>query len=274
MAAFFRSVWGSIKVVAFFALYAAELLIKRPKTRPERADWLHRFCSTMLRGMHVTYSVEGKAPARGALISNHLSYIDIVLHAAVEPVVFCSKAEIEHWPVVGWMTSMAGTVYVQRGRGGSAVRASAGMQAAADAGLPVVFFPEGTTSNGRQILPFHSGLLAQALVSGEPLTAAYITYTLAPGNDPGTDVHDDVCYWGDINLLKHIFRFVSLRGAHALIRYAPAPIQFSSEPIHRKSAAVECRQAVLALARQMAAEGAPILLETEAVEEPAEAEAV
>ena len=66
-------------------------------------------------------------------------------------------------PVLGWMTTMAGTVYVARGHGGSAAKARSGMQAAADAGLPVVFFPEGTTTNGSELLKFHSGLLAQAM---------------------------------------------------------------------------------------------------------------
>ena len=69
------------------------------------------------------------------MISNHLSYIDIVVFAALHPCVFVSKAEIEKWPVVGWMTTMAGTVYVARGHGGSAMKARKGMQAVAGCGV-------------------------------------------------------------------------------------------------------------------------------------------
>ena len=82
-------------------------------------------------------------------MTNHQTYLDITLLASLRPCVFVSKAEIAHWPVVGWMTKMAGTVFVERGRGGSAAAASVGMLAAAKAGVPVVFFPEGTTSDGR-----------------------------------------------------------------------------------------------------------------------------
>ena len=131
--------------------------------------------------------MEGVFPERGAVISNHLSYLDIVVFAALHPCVFVSKEEIRRWPVVGWMTTMSGTVYVARGHGGSAMRARKGMQAALDAGLPVVFFPEGTTSNGSQLLKFHSGLLAQVIAGGAPVTAAYVQLQLCGGQWAGCE---------------------------------------------------------------------------------------
>jgi len=239
----------SVQLVGYFAWFGVELLVRRPKTRPERAQWLHRFCSAALRGLGVRLTVEGSFPDRGAVISNHLSYVDIVVFAALRACVFCSKAEIEQWPVVGWMTTMAGTVYVARGRGGSALKAKGGMQAAADAGLPVVFFPEGTTTNGQEMLPFHSGLLAQAMAVKEPITAAHIAYSFDEDNGPGVSVADDVCFWGDAPMLKHIFRFLGLKGVHCTVRFAPGPIRFSRDGLHRKAAALEARAAVVALAR-------------------------
>ena len=56
---FFRSLWGSAKIVALFAWFAGELVVLRPRTRPERAEWLHRFCGTMLRSMGIRMTVEG-----------------------------------------------------------------------------------------------------------------------------------------------------------------------------------------------------------------------
>jgi 1-acyl-sn-glycerol-3-phosphate acyltransferase len=143
------------------------------------------------------------------------------------------------------MTTMAGTVYVARGHGGSAVKARSGMQAAADADLPIVFFPEGTTTNGSGLLKFHSGLLAQAMQSGMPVTAAYMSYSLAEGSK--ATVGDAVCYWGDAKMLPHIFRFLGLRGVRAEVRFAAGPIQFSSDVMHRKMAAIEARAAVAVL---------------------------
>jgi lyso-ornithine lipid O-acyltransferase len=197
--------------------------------------------------LEIKIGVMGVFPEHGALISNHLSYVDIVVFAALHPCVFVSKAEIARWPVVGWMTTMSGTVYVERGHGGSAMRARKGMQAAVDAGLPVVFFPEGTTSNGNGLLKFRSGLLAQVRDAGSPVTAAHIRYSFAEKNGPGVTVGNDVCYWGDRNMLAHIFRFLGLRGVRAEVRFAEEPIAFSSVALHRKKAAVEARTAVMTL---------------------------
>jgi 1-acyl-sn-glycerol-3-phosphate acyltransferase len=243
-----RAVLRSVKLVGYFVRFGVQLLLEQPKTRQAQAAWLHRFCSAAFAGMGVKLTVEGSFPARGAVISNHLSYADIVVFAALHPCVFCSKAEIRSWPVLGWMTTMAGTVYVERGRGGSAARAKGGMKAAAEAGLPVVFFPEGTTTNGDHTLPFRSGLLAQAMESEEPITVAFLTYTLDEDNGPGVTAREYVA-WGDTTpMLTHIYRFLGLRGIHATVRFAEGPMAFSSNLLHRKVAAVEARTAMLELA--------------------------
>jgi 1-acyl-sn-glycerol-3-phosphate acyltransferase len=231
-----------------FVVAGTELLVKRPATREQRADWLHRFCARAMRGMGIEISVEGEFPERGAVISNHLSYLDIVVFAALHPCVFVAKEEIRKWPVVGWMTTMSGTVYVARGHGGSAMRAREAMQAALDAGLPVVFFPEGTTSNGSQLLKFHSGLLSQVMDGSAPVTAAYLSYSFAEDNGPDASVADDVCFWGDRDMLAHVFKFLSLRSVRAEVRFAEEPITFSSDGLHRKMAAIEAQTAVEALA--------------------------
>ena len=241
--------WGSVKVVSIFLFYAAELIVTRPRTREARANWLHRFCGTMRKEMHIRVTVEaGRFPdGGGAMISNHLGYADIITYASIHECVYCAKQEIRGWPIVGWMTMMAGTVFIDRGRGGSAVGANSRMQASVNAGLPVMFFPEGTTSNGEGVLPFHSGLLQQAMAMQAPITAARISYTLDQPNAPGTTVRDDVHYWGDISIVKHLFHFCSLRGVHAHVWFAPGPIEFSVPGIHRKVAAVEAREEVLKL---------------------------
>jgi 1-acyl-sn-glycerol-3-phosphate acyltransferase len=244
----FRAAWRGVRLAGMFVVAGTELLVKRPATREQRADWLHRFCARGIRGMGIEIRVEGVFPERGAVISNHLSYLDIVVFASLHPCVFVSKEEVRRWPVVGWMTTMSGTVYVARGHGGSTMRARKGMQAALDAGLPVVFFPEGTTSNGSQLLKFHSGLLSQVIAGGAPVTAAYLQYGFGEDNGPNVSVADDVCYWGDRHMLTHVFKFLALRGVRAEIRFAEEPIAFSGDGLHRKRAAVEARSAVEALA--------------------------
>lgn len=198
--------------------------------------------------MGIEVSVAGAFPERGAVISNHLGYLDIVVFASLHPCVFVAKAEMASWPVVGWMTTMSGTVYVARGHGGSAVRAKKGMQAAMNAGLPVVFFPEGTTSDGSSVLRFHSGLLAQAMMGRAPVTAAYVKYSLGAGNGANASVARDMCYWGNAKMVPHVFRFLGLRGVRVDVQFADRPIQFTGDILNRKLAALEARAAVLDLA--------------------------
>lgn len=247
MLRFWRSVGRSLKLTAMLAYAALELIVLRPTTRRERAEWLHQLCARTLRAMEVSLRLQGACPGRGVVISNHLGYLDVVAFAALQPCVFVAKAEIRRWPFLGWMTTMAGTVYVERGRGGSAIRAAAGMQAAADAGISVVFFPEGTTSNGVSVLKFHSGLLVQALKEGQPVTAAHLRYRLTQDNGPGITVENNVSYWGSIPLLKHIFGLLALRGIEVDVRFAPSPIAFAATVSQRKTLAAEARAAVMEL---------------------------
>ena len=259
MVRFLKSVGMSLKVVAIFAFGGLELIAKRPATREQRAEWLHQFCVRTLRRIGVVARLEGTYPERGVVISNHLGYLDIMVFAALHRCVFVSKSEISRWPFLGWMTTMSGTVYVERGRGGAATRAKAGMQAAADAGLPVVFFPEGTTSNGDTVLKFHSGLLSEAIAARQPVTAAHVRYLLTEDNGPNVTVQNDVS-WGDTLLAKHIFKLVALRGIEIVVRFADSPIAFSEGGENRKKAAEEARAAVMELGG--IAEAQPVVSET------------
>jgi 1-acyl-sn-glycerol-3-phosphate acyltransferase len=245
---FFRSLARSLHLAGYFVVYGTELLVKRPATREARADWLHRFAASALHGLGIQLEVDGEFPSSGAVISNHLSYLDIIVFAALHPCVFVSKAEVASYPVLGWMTTMAGTVYVARGHGGSAAKAREGIQAALDAGLPVVFFPEGKTSDGSGLLKFHSGLLAQVLNAEAPVTAAHVCYSLGADNGPDVKVSERVCYWGDMTLLPHIIGFLGLRDVSAEVRFASEPIEFSGDAAHRKRAAREAWAAVGELA--------------------------
>ncbi|HEV2618840.1 MAG TPA: 1-acyl-sn-glycerol-3-phosphate acyltransferase, partial [Acidobacteriaceae bacterium] len=159
-----------------------------------------------------------------------------------------SKAELANEPLIGWMTTMAGTVYVERGRGGSALRAKSGLDSAAGAGLPIVLFPEGTTSNGTSVLKFHGGALGQAIEAGLQVTAAFIHYRLTEDNGPGVSAQDDLAFWGDeVQLFPHIFRLLSLRGIEVALRIADHPIAFGGPTLHRRQAAEEARAAVIRL---------------------------
>jgi 1-acyl-sn-glycerol-3-phosphate acyltransferase len=232
-----------------FAFASVELAVTRPRTRPERAAWLSRFCARVLRALGVTYTLDGPVPDSGAVISNHLAALDILIHSGMRPCVFVSKAELRSVPLMGWMSMMSGTVYVARGQGGSASKAAEGMAKGFRDGLPVVFFPEGTTGVGDELaMPFRSGLLAQTIEAEAPIVPAFITYAIsARDKAAGKTLRDDV-HWGPHSLVDHIWRMVSLHDIHATVQFAEAPITFSDDAVaDRKVAAAEAREAVIRL---------------------------
>jgi len=244
-----RKLYRAIKVIAHFSYAAVELAITRPQTRADRAAWLSTFCGRVLRSMNVTFDIVGDIPMSGAVVSNHLTYIDILLHSAMRPCVFVSKVELRKTPLLGWMSFMSGTVYVARGQGGSAAKAAEGMAKGFRDGLPVVFFPEGTTGVGDEpAMPFRSGLIAQTIEAGAPMRASFIHYTLSPRDAAaGKTLRNDV-HWGPQSLVEHIWGFLGLHSLHATVHFADQPIIFSEAAIlDRKIAAEEARAAVAAL---------------------------
>jgi 1-acyl-sn-glycerol-3-phosphate acyltransferase len=147
------------------------------------------------------------------------------------------------------MSMMSGTVYVARGRGGSASKAAEGMAKGFRDGLPVVFFPEGTTGLGDEtVMPFRSGLIAQAIEAGAPVIPAFITYSI-PARDTaaGKTLRNDV-HWGAQGLVAHVWSFLSLHGLHGTVQFGDAPIAFSDlARSDRKTAALEAQAAVARL---------------------------
>lgn len=244
-----RKVWRAAKLALVFAVQLIKLIATRPRSRPERAAWLSGFCQAAARAVDLSLTTVGPVPMEGAVITNHLSYLDIVVHAAIRPCVFVSAIETRKMPLIGWISMMAGTVYVERGAGGSSEKAAQGMAKGFRDRLPVVFFPEGGTFIGDEpAMPFRSGLLAQALEAGAPVWPGFIRYQLAEEDlAQGKSARNDV-HWSTQTLPAHIWNLLGLHELKGEVRFAEEPVAFSQAAYgDRKLAAVEARDAVLAV---------------------------
>ena len=119
----------------------------------------------------ITLVSEGKA-ARGAslLAANHVSWLDIMaIHGVVPEARFVSKADVKAWPLVSRLVDAAGTLYLERERKRDALRVVHDVAAALGAGQVIAIFPEGTTSTGHGLLPFHANLLQAAIATATPV---------------------------------------------------------------------------------------------------------
>jgi len=151
------------------------------------------------------------------ILSNHASWLDIIVLGAIAPVVFVSKAEVADWPLFGWLAKLQRTIFVNRERRhktGDTTRAMGERLLGGDA---VVLFPEGTSSDGIRILPFRSALIGAVHhaigesthhehVLVQPVSLAYTRYGGVP---VGRALRGKVAWYGESELIPHLLGVLS-----------------------------------------------------------------
>ena len=135
-----------------------------------------------LCGMRLVVHNDGARLDEGVLVvANHISWIDIYVINAWRPTPFLSKAEIRRWPVVGWCAEQLGTVFIQREKRSDAKRIMHDLANRLNTGELMCVFPEGTTSDGVQLLPFHANMFQAAVSASRPVQPVCMMYEDAQG---------------------------------------------------------------------------------------------
>ncbi|MDA8390523.1 MAG: lysophospholipid acyltransferase family protein [Gammaproteobacteria bacterium] len=167
--------------------------------------WWH---ATLLKILGLRLHVLGTpAPAPALIVANHVSWIDIAAIGAVTPGRFVAKAEIRDWPLIGWLAARAGTLYIRRGDRRASAAVADQITQAFLRDQSVILFPEGTSTDGRDVHPFHARLLTPAIEAGCPVQPVALRY---PGEDAG--IHPAAPFINDDTLLAHLWRLLRARG--------------------------------------------------------------
>lgn len=136
-----------------------------------------RWSLGLLRVLGMRLEHRGEAVAPGSmLVANHVSWVDIFAINALAPSAFVSKAEVRAWPVIGWLAAKNDTIFLRRGSRGHARIINEETAALLDAGCNVAIFPEGTTTDGANLLHFHAALLQPAIACGHPVQPLALQY--------------------------------------------------------------------------------------------------
>lgn len=165
--------------------------------RRAQALWSGLLCR--LLGLRVVVEGEPLAPGPVLLVSNHITWLDIPVVAAFWPVDFLSKSEVRGWPIIGPVATGLGTIYIERGRRDAAGEAAALMRERLALGRKVLFFPEGTTSDGTRLRPFRPRLYQSAVDAGVPVQTLAISY-----HYPDSSLSDAVPYINDDTLIGNL----------------------------------------------------------------------
>jgi len=177
------------------------LRVRGPMDDRARALWLQWACRGVLRAMSVEVRVQGALPARGLVVSNHLSYLDIAVFSAAMTCAFVSKAEVRKWPYFGLAARASGTIFIDRSSKASAAATAAEMRERLKRAVPVLLFPEGTSSDGERVLRFHSSLFQPAVEAEAPVTAAAVRYVACDAT-----AERELCWFGEDKFLSHLWR--------------------------------------------------------------------
>jgi 1-acyl-sn-glycerol-3-phosphate acyltransferase len=178
---------------------------------------------------------------KGLLVANHVSFIDIFAINALLPSGFVAKSDVAGWPLIGWMSRHNDTVFIERGSRKAAHQTQQQMLSVLASGQRLAIFPEGTTTAGDGVLPFHGALFQGAIDAAVPVSVLAIEYIDGNGSPTAAPAYID-----DIDLLDCLVNIISCGGIRVRItlaaRFLP-PLQ------DRRHLAHQAHQAVAAALR-------------------------
>ena len=237
----FLGIWRTFAVTFFSLCALVENVITIPFFAPAqrlhaRAGWLHRWSRFASRVVGIRVTTRGVMPPSGLLVSNHLSYLDVIVLSSIRPCVFVAKRDVAGWPLFGWLARAAGTIFVDRQHRLSSPVVVDLVRATLASGSVVVLFPEGTSSDGSTVLPFKSALLESAVQLRCPVASASIQYALDDGS-----VVDEVCYWRDMSLVLHLLNLFFKREIRSNCSFSPLRVRAGN----RKEIARELREEIM-----------------------------
>ena len=220
-------------------------LVERPLhglARPWSPRVVQGVSRLVLRAIGLSHRVIGtRMRGPGALVSNHASWLDIFALNARKPVTFVSKSEVAGWPGIGFLASAAGSLFIDR----DARRAAEQKDLLARhlrARRRLVFFPEGTSTDGMRVLPFKTSLFGaffmQDMKPGARLQPVTIRYRAPASADPRA-----YAWWGDMGFGGHALQVLARHPQGMVTVHYHPPLDLADWP-DRKALALACERAV------------------------------
>jgi len=238
-----RAAWRLWRALLHALAGLATIAIVFPRLgEPQREARVQAWSRRMLALLNVRLEVRGEPPRAGPvlLVANHISWLDILVMHAARYCRFVSKADVRRWPLIGTLATGGGTIYIERESRRDAMRVVHAMAASLKRGEVVAVFPEGTTSDGTGLLPFHANLIQAAVSAHAPAQPVALSFidasTHAASRSP--------IYVGDDTLVASLWRTVSGPALVAVVHYGEPQDPLGRD---RRQWAADLRSAVHAL---------------------------
>lgn len=185
----------------------------------QREQQVQAWAATMLDRLNVGLLRQGSPAQAGPvlLVSNHISWLDILVLHAAGYCRFVSKADVKHWPLIGPMATGAGTLYIERESRRDAMRVVHHMAESLARAEVIAAFPEGTTSDGVNMLPFHANLIQAAIAMQSPVQPLGLRFVDAESGEPSRAP----CYINGETLFKSLWRTLTAPRLAAVVTFGP-----------------------------------------------------
>ena len=214
----FKACWRLLRLAMHMLWGLGAVALRFPALSPGQQQMrVQAWSLELLAHAGVSLVIRGEPPVAGPvmLVANHLSWLDIpVLHAA-RYCRFVSKSDVQGWPLVGALATAAGTLYIERSSRRDAMRMVRTMQQSLEQGEVLAVFPEGTTGDGRALLPFHANLLQAAVLADAPVLPVGLHFA-----DKATGQTSFApSFVGDETLIGSIWRTLSAPPIEAVVHF-------------------------------------------------------
>lgn len=223
---------------------ATTLLVLPRLSRERQAARIQAWCSKLLRILNVTIREYGRVPAdkfqRTLFVSNHISWLDIWVLKHLHHLHFVAKSDIRGWPVIGWLATQTGTLFIERERRSDTRRALQEIEQALSLDENLCFFPEGTTTDGTRLLPFKPSLFQAALNTHARIQPLAIRYV-----HPDDTINTVIAYCDDITLWQSLNSVLSQQEIVVELYYA-APVS-TMDVVDRRALSQHARQSIASL---------------------------
>jgi 1-acyl-sn-glycerol-3-phosphate acyltransferase len=246
----FLSLW-----VVFFALVAIVHLWISVLGLPNRwkiISRLNRNYTLLLRlilNIRVTVTGDEGQLERGGyvIIANHVGYVDGIVLGSIFPILFVSKREVKSWPIVGQWNVLCGTIFINRQRKVQVASLIRQMTRKLKQEANLLLFPEGTSTNGEEMLPFQTVPFAAPLRNRSIIVPVTVTYKTIDDQRVTTANRDSVYWYGDMEFVTHFWDLLALRGIEVLVTTQSKIecFRYSDNSAGRKKLAADCYNRVL-----------------------------
>lgn len=207
---------GTAAVTEGFYLIFRHQMYQQPNN-PNNTRYVQHFCRRLCQVFNIEVQVHGEIPRQPALwVSNHISWLDIAVLGSSARVFFLAKAEIENWPIFGKLAKGGGTLFIKRGSGDS-IRIKEQITEFLKQDIPVLFFPEATTTDGSTVKKVHGRILAAAIDANKPVQVCLICYVNKQG-----ELDSIAPYIGNIRFADHVKAMLEMSKVVAHLKALPA----------------------------------------------------